>query len=213
MRVHARLVMSVCFFSLFFSRLLAEELLVIRNCSFSSQRIKPWWSALDSVTLLLCAFFWWVVTSLLLKFGWWGRADKWKWRLSEKRPFYANHYVTLFPSAIARKWCMVNEAEGVLNRGCGWSKENFSSLDTGLYWLITFQRNTVTIVSRHRKQGIPANYNSWKLINQSEASCLAMWCPILNHWTSSPSRKILTFRTLHHETNGDTIPRWIIIVV
>ena len=204
------------FFSLFFSLLLAEELLVIRYCSFSSQRIRPWWSTHDSVTLLLCAFFWWVVTSLLLKFGWWGRAKE---RISENGGcqrndrFMRTTMLLYFHRPIARKWCMVNEAEGGLNRGCGESTENFSSPDTGLYWLITFQRNTVTIVLRHRKQGIPANYNSWQLINQSEASCLVRWCPTLNQWTSSPSRKILTSRTLHHETNGDTIPRWIIIVI
>lgn len=137
----------------------------------------------------------------------------WKWRLSEKRPSMRTTMLLYFHRPIARKWCMVNEAEGGLNRGCRESTENFSSPDTGLYWLITFLRNTVTIVLRHRKQGIPANYNSWKLINQIEASCLVRWCPTLNQWNSSPSRKILTSRTLHHETNGDTIPRWIIIVI
>ena len=38
-----------------------------------------------------------------------------------------------FHRPIARKWCMVNEAEGGLNRGCGESTENFSSPDTGIY--------------------------------------------------------------------------------
>ena len=124
------------FFSLFFSRLLAEELLVIRNCSFSSQRIRPWWSTHDSVTLLLCAFFWWVVTSLLLKFGWWGRAKE---RISENDGcqrndrFMRTTMLLYFHRLIARKWCMVNEAKGGLNRGCGESTENLSSPDTGLY--------------------------------------------------------------------------------
>ena len=60
------------------------------------------------------------------------RADM-KMAVVRETTVYANHYVTLFPRPIARKWCMVNEAEGGLNRGCGESTENFSSPDTGIY--------------------------------------------------------------------------------